>query len=208
MLSVIILRKDIPQVIQLTEENIMRELQTVVGAELMLEDSWLEGVKKVRNTYTCLLEPDCLVSSGYFSSMMGLFKNNIHFKKLAMLSSATAVEQWFNRIFGYNLHKNKRCMLEPVRKMQATSPYPIQVGWVPGAIIRTSALKDILPELEKPTDLKKFSLDVAMKFWNTSRMVYINPIATYCTTQKKAGQAMKCDPQIPKGPISVFQESK
>lgn len=217
MLSVIIPRTDIPKVVQLTEENMMRELKSIIGAELMLEDSWLAGLSKVRNDYVCLVEPDCLVSSGYFESMLGLFKKNPYFRKLAMMSASTGIVHWGDRIFGYCPDKVEseptkedkittiRSTMRPQRQPHSKSPYPVQMGFVPGAIVRTAALRDVVKNLKFDGNLQKFSSDMSFKLWDTGRMVYINPNATYVTTEKYVGEDSLFEPRLSNKYASVFE---
>mgnify|MGYP003450299095 FL=1 len=103
MLSVVILDDGEPNVIKLTYENLHKETKQIQDSELIVAKDWFDALSVIKNKYVCLVEPDCLVSSGYFSSQMGLFKKNPYMRKLAMLSSATGVNNWANRVYGYKL---------------------------------------------------------------------------------------------------------
>lgn len=191
MLSVVIVDSHEPNVIKLTYENLWREIKNIPDAELLVTDDWVGALEKIKNTYICFVEADCLVSSGYFESQTGLFKKNSHFRRLAMLSSATAVNDWHNRFFGYELGNDYSDGVIPNTKKKANVPQAVQVGYVPGAIIRVSMLKKLLGNLDISNawwdDLTSLSAKLSIGFWMQSdgNRVHINPNATYCSTDER-----------------------
>lgn len=175
-----------PRVIQLTYENLWRELKDVVGAELVVTEDWLSVVDKVKNNYICFVEADCLVSSGYFASQLGLFEKNRHFRKLAALASATGVNNWANRVYGYSLGNNYSDGIVPNLDKKSSQIYPVQIGYMPGAIVRVAMLKKTLGGLKLDTkDLVQFSTELSLAFWKQGdgNRVHINPNTTYVTTE-------------------------
>lgn len=203
MLSLILLRNAEPTVVQLTMENLQKELQALNGAELLIEDDWLTGVKKARHNLVCLVEADCLVSSGYFSSMMGLFEKNSHYRQLVMLCSAFGVNNWAPKYYGYETDdrwsksvelngsevSTKVSKLVPQVKNKSTEPYAVDFSYVPGAVIRRNALLDITKDtslLSRRTNTVKMSAGICRLFQGTDRHIFINPNTTYVTTQEKA----------------------
>lgn len=212
MLSVVIKRNAEPSVVQLTAENLQKELSSLLGAEILLEDSWSAGVERARNDFVSVVEADCLVNSGYFSSLMGLFKKNPSYRQLAMLSSGVGLNNWGNKIYGYSLElawsdpikiesskvQTSAWVAKPMRTSKSRSPYPVQVGFVPGAVIRRRALLDILSHasgdplaIPHPTSL---SMDVSRLFWESSRHIHVNPSTTYVTTEE-------VDQEAPSDPV-------
>lgn len=189
MITVIIKDNGEPNVIKLTYENIWRELKDIPDAELVVAEHWMDAINP-KNIYTCFLESDCLVSSGYFSSQLGLFKKNPMFRKLSMLSSSAAVNYWHNRFFGYTTGNDYTEAVIPVREKKSRSVYPVRVGYVPGAIMRTSMLIEALKETEaNPTwedDLVFFSTKLSLAFWQQGdgNPVHINPNTTYVSTEE------------------------
>lgn len=198
MLTVVIRRNAEPSVIQLTMENLQKELGPLVGAELFVEEEWKRGVKRAKNDFVCLVEADCLVSSGYFSSLMGLFQKNPRYRQLAMLASAVGVNNWANRVYGYEIDKvwseevdkisTARWAGKPLLKKKSSEPYAVQVGFVPGAVIRRNALLSVLDrtthDLLAIPDLTVMSVDISRRMWDSSRHVHLNPNTTYVTTEK------------------------
>lgn len=222
MLSVIILDNGESNVIQLTYENLYRELKDIEGSELIIAKDWFKPLFSVKNPYFCLVEPDCLVSSGYFSSMMGLIKKDSYLRKMAVFGSATGVNSFGNRFFGYELKSewappakddNKKVSvkvryIEPVRTAKSTVPYPVQMVYIPGAILRSSM---VIPLFEKQAemfpfdDLLRFSSNLSLHFWSNGGRVHINPNMTYVTTENYVNDLGKTD-QPSKEVLDSFQK--
>lgn len=191
MLTVVIPRTDETKVVHLTQENCQRELRTLPGSEILIEDSWWEGARKARNKFICMVEPDCVMSSGYFASMVGLFRKNESYHKLAMMSAAVGLNNFADRVFSYELGQvdfgsNELKLHEwhilPSREKRSTSPYPVQVGFLPGAIVRRSSLMTALDDVKPSRDVVEFSTRLSFYFWDTNRRVSVNPNATYVST--------------------------
>lgn len=197
MLSVILPRSAEPTVIQMTQEQLQKELQEVNGSELLVTDSWGEGIAKCRTDFICLVEADCLVNSGYFGSMMGLFKKNPYYRQLGIMSSATGINNWANKIYGYHLGSNYSDGVMPNKESKSTSPYFLGVAFIPGAIIRMSTLKRVMQDFEYfesyANDLVYFSTMLSLEFLRKGSRISINPNATYVTTEDYVGEDAKFD---------------
>lgn len=212
MLSVVIQDNDEPNVIKLTYDNLYRELKDIEGSEILVEKDWFDAVPKVTNKYVCFVESDCLVNSGYFSSMMGLFKKNSYFRKLAMLSSSVGVNEWGNRFYGYSLGNSYSDGVIPNKMKKSNEVYPVQIGYVPGAIIRVSMLKKTLPGLELNNtwvnDLVFLSSQLSLAFWRQGdgNRVHINPNTTYVTTEFYVNDISKFDPNAENKLVDMFRK--
>lgn len=185
MLSVIIKDDGEANVTKLTYENLWRELKGMPDVELIVAKDWLGALDKVENKYVCFVESDCLVSSGYFSSQLGLFKKNPDFRRLAMLSSAVAVNNWAVKFYGYSAGQG---YVEPTKNKKSRYVYPVQVGYVPGAIINVLMLREILSDIQQVRydDLIELSTIISFGFWRKGdgHRVHINPNTTYVTTEE------------------------
>lgn len=199
MLSIILPRWAEPKVIHLTQENLQRELNQVVGSELLVTDDWGEGIAKCRTEFISLVEPDCLVNSGYFSSLTGLFKKNKQFRQLGAMGSSVGVTSWHNRIFGYDLGAKASDGVMPVREKKSIKPYNQGVIYIPGAVLRVSTLKRILKDndsvMNYTQDLVYFSTKLSLEMWRHKCYVSINPNTTYVTTEDYVGDRGKFDPE-------------
>lgn len=201
MITVVIKYDGEDSVVELTYKNLWKELKHMPDADILVSQNWFDSLGKVKTKYVCFVEADCLVSSGYFDSQMGLFKKNPYFRKLAMLSSSTGVNDWGNKFYGYKLASGKvdeikgrlvfqNHWIEPVKMNKSKSVYPIQVGFVPGSIMRMTMLLQALqsnPNLPNLiNDLVYFSSELSFMFWKQGdgNRVHINPNATYVTTEE------------------------
>jgi len=199
MLSVIILEGDEPNVIKLTYENLFKEIKQIPDGELIVAKSWFDAIPVIKNKYVCLVESDCLISSGYFSSQMGLFKKNPYMRKLAMLSSAVGVNNWANRVYGYKLGENYVEGIIPVIEKTSSAVHPVQIGFVPGSVIRVEMLKRALETVKVPAhvqdNLVRLSTDISLAFWNQGdgNRVHINPNTTYVTTEDYVNEIYKTE---------------
>lgn len=183
MITVVIPQTSEPNVEKLTEENMKREGYPP-GSRVVVAKSWLKGLEKCETDFICFVEPDALVNSGYFTSMIGLFQQKAKFKRLAMMASSTSVIYWPRKFYGYSYEDGK---LDIVKKAHSNEPYPVRVGFFPGAIIRTASLRRILEDIDvsiEPFDLQQLSLSICMAFWKTNYWVYINPNSTYVTSEE------------------------
>lgn len=199
MLTCIIKNSGEEKVIELTYENLWKELKDIPDAKLMVSDHWFSDLDQVKTTYVCFVEPDCLVNSGYFSSQLGLFKKNPYFRKLAMLSTATGVNNWGNRFYGYSIGNNYADGVIPNREKKSSGVYPVQIGYVPGSVIRMTMLKQALQaENASPSwdqDLVFLSTKLSLAFWRQGdgNRVHINPNTTYVTTEDYVNDIGKFD---------------
>lgn len=227
MISVIIRRTDEPKVIQMTQADLVRQLSSINGSEILLEDSWSEGLKKVRTPYVSLVEPDCVFSSSYYASNYGLikkahekgapYKGGGGYQKLAMLSSCLGIKDFGNRVYNYELDKVREGEVSGVQMkgwhICATKTklnmklYSVQVGFVPGAVIRMSAIKDIIEdELWDGNDLVKLSTALSFYLWNTGRVVQLNPNTTYVSSDGNLEKPPLFETHIPDKVRNLFQK--
>lgn len=199
MLSVIILEGDEPNVIKLTYENLFKEIKSIPEAELIVAKDWFDAMDVAHNKLVCFVESDCLVSSGYFASQIGLFNKSSHMRKLAMMSSAVGVNNWANRVYGYKLGDNYVDGIIPVKEKVSTGIHPVQMGFLPGSIVRPNMLKKALETLNisnhKGMDLVHLSCAISLEFWKQGdgNRVHINPNTTYVTTEDYVGDILPID---------------
>jgi hypothetical protein len=189
MITVVIKNNDEPNVIQLTYENLWKELKDINGSEMFIEKHWVDAVKKVKNKFICFVESDCLVSEGYFSKLLDVFDGNPHYQKLSMVSASVGVNAWDNKFYGYSLGNNYTNRIVPNTKRKNSSHYAVQVGYVPGSVMRTFSLKDVLDKnkFAKKTEdnLVDFSVKLSLGFWNREDCrIQINTKPTYITTEE------------------------
>jgi len=232
MITVVIKRTDEPKVIQMTQEDLVRQLGSISGAEIILEDTWGEGLKKVRTPYVSLVEADCVFSANYYSSNYGLMKKlqprvsdpslttaehgGGGDMKLAMITSCLGIRDFGNRIYSYRLDKVeqgndelalKSWHIQPDRDKHTMELYQVQVGFVPGAVIRMSAIKDIIEdELWYGGDLIKLSTALSFYLWNTGRRIRVNPNTTYVSSDMNLESPPLFEVKVPDRVGNIFQQ--
>lgn len=189
MITVVIRDNGERNVVQLTYENLYKELKDIEGSDLIVSEDWFNTMPRIKNKYVCFVEADCLVSSGYFSSQLGLFKKNPYFRKLAMLSSAVGVNEWGNKFYGYMMGQKYDDEVQPIRIKKSNTVYPIQIGYFPGSIVRVNmlarAMETLKPNSSWQDDLVFLSTKFSLAFWSQGdgNRVHINPNTTYVTTE-------------------------
>lgn len=225
MLTVVIKRSEEPKVIQLTVENVVRELGGIVGAEMLLEDNWIDGLRKVRTPYVCLVEADCTLSSSYMTSNFGLMQKTHGsgayrgggYMKLAMIASCLGVNKFDNRVYNYRVEKvlenNHNAQVygyhpRPFRDKRDMKVYEVQIGFVPGAIMRVASIRETFGALEPISwdepNLVKLSTEVSYYLWNTGRRIQVNPNTTYVSTYSHLENPMLFKTDIPDRVANIF----
>lgn len=207
MLSVIIKNDGEDSVVQLTYENLWHELKDIPGAELLVSEDWFDYLPKIKNNYVCFVESDCLVSKDYFIRQLKEFRTNPG-RKLSMLTAQTAVSTWGNYFYGYYVDNISSSNVIPSHQRKSSASYPVEIGFMPGAIIRLSMLKDILESLQVKhswsQDLVFLSSELSLAFWRqgadglikkvqNGNPVYVNPNVTYVTTESYVNDIGKFD---------------
>lgn len=206
MLTVIIRNNGEDNVVRLTYENLWHELKDIPGAELLVSESWFDYLPKIKNSYVCFVEADCLVSEKYFVKQLKEFRTNPG-RKISMLTAKTAVSNWDNCFYGYRVNTGISQDIIPANK-KSSSAYAIQVGYFPGAIVRLSMFKEAFKKLHLNdswiNDLVFLSAELSGAFWRqgadgvekkvqNGNPVYINPGVTYVTTESYVNDVGKFD---------------
>lgn len=209
MISVVILDNGEHNVVQLTFENLYKELKDIYGSELLIKDKWF-NLENIKNRYVCFVEADCLVESGYFEAMLEKFKEKGYSRNMAMMSSSTSVNYWNNKIYGY--HLGELDGIVPNRQPKSRVPFTVEVAYIPGAIIRVSMLKTILKDFNHQTnDLVYLSSELSMAFWKKSAesqgkgyRIYLNPRISYLTTEGYVNDLGKFNPNLTDNVMNLF----
>lgn len=213
MVSVIIKSCGEPSVTQFTFEHLYKELKDITGSELLIKDEW--NILDIKNRFVCFVESDCLVSEGYFRKQIEAF--NLLSPRVVILTSSTAVKYWDNKIYGYALSAEYGSSVLPNRKQKTSRPYPVQIGYIPGAIMRTSSLKRLFLPQDTDKDLVYYSSQISLHAWDRGitvdakhpdgqlgTQVYINPQSTYVTTEDYVNDMGKFDQAVEGQLMTLF----
>lgn len=212
MVSVIIRDSGESNVTQYTFEKLYTELKDIPGSELLIK-GW--DVKDIKNKYVCFVEADCLVSEGYFKKQLEVFSKLS--PRVIMLSSATAVKYWDNRIYGYYLSFD---WVLPQRLPKSNIPYPVQIAYIPGTIIRTSSLKKLSKGAFGSLDnLIHYSSKISLTSWQNGltfddkhpdgqlgSQININPNVVYATTEDYVNDLISYDEPLQDKVSKLFEK--
>jgi hypothetical protein len=87
-----------------------------------------------------------------------------------------------HKIYGYMLSlEGSKPSILPSRFKSSSDPYIVQIAYVPGAILRKSALKDTLRFKDPLTDSIRLSLDL----WLSGHMIQLNPESSYISQSER-----------------------
>lgn len=147
-------------------------------AELIRADSWQEGLDKSKGQYVCFLEGRFALSDDYFHNLLDVFLDQPSFRKMAMVTPSLAKVHWNDkRIYGYSVQQN--LTVSPTSNRNSSSTYSIEIGYIPGAIIRKAVLTE-LPMFFGDNPLSD-SIYLSLRFWNSGQRCLLNPRVTYFT---------------------------
>jgi hypothetical protein len=164
--------------------------------EVITTPTWNEGLAIAKGDYVCFLERESTVSDNYFHDLLDTFLEQPSFRKLAFVSPSINKPSWLSikRIFGYKIEQST---IVPNFLKGSIFPYSIQVGYLPGAIIRKSVINKIdLDDLEK--DPVMGSVRMSLKFWSTGQRCLIDPRAVYTTFKTPIEMAIIIKDGLPK----------
>lgn len=161
-----------------------------IESEVIIAD-WHKGFPKASGQFIYFLEKDSDYRGGLF--IRGLLNMVIKssFRKLAMVSPAVEELARDRTVWGYKCDDG----VSVVTRQPGDSIYPVQVGYIPGSIIRTSALEANPFDLNGP--MLQNSVEFSVKLWSKGLRVHLDPRMIY--------QVDKMDSQIFKK-VSVSKE--
>lgn len=210
MITVIIKNSQEPTVIEMTQEDVTRQLSNISGAEIMIEDTWTQGLRKVRTPMVCLVEADCVFSAGYLASNFNLMNKHVTkggkgggYNRLALIGSCLGIKKFDNRIYHYSLQQVednniKYYQVRPYTVKPSTTLYEAQVAFIPGAVMRMHSIKDSIDTLPwDSNNLIEMSTAVSFHLWSTGRRLQINPNTTYVSGDDNLENPPYFAPNVP-----------
>lgn len=153
----------------------------------LINESWSIGAAQAAGEFVCFLENDCVLSEDYFYNLLHSFTDKRAYRKLAMVVPALAVNSWERYVYGYLLGPRE---ITPVARPSSSEPYTVQIGYVPGAIIRRSALGVRFPLPEAGV---RESAKLSAHFWTNGNYVLLDPRVSYVTTNLEAADDLEQD---------------
>lgn len=164
--------------------------------EIISTPGWNEGIKYASGEFVCLVESGSEISDGYFWDNLRIFTSQPSFRKLAMVSPEIAHKEWETTIFGYLLSTDgTKPSVLPSHVRSSSQPYAIQIGYIPGSIIRrVVAEHTILGD-----DMLFDSIRLSLSLWAAGSRCFINPDTTYIdSSERKIQFPTSYDGELPK----------
>lgn len=165
------------------KDTIERQL---VGVEYeLIIDKWDKGLADSNGQFVCFLEKESDFAPGHF--VRGILNMLIKpgYRKLAMVASAIYDGDTGTDMYGASFIPDSPITTHD--KPSSTEPYPVQIGFIPGAIIRRSAL-----DKHKP-DLKKYNMSESIIFsvglWKDGQRIHLDPHMIYMPSKFKPSVA-------------------
>lgn len=159
-----------------TELLCKRELKTLEH-EIIHAPSWREGLLLSKGEFVCFIEPDSDISENYFEINLKIFTSQPLYRKLAMVASAVEIVASEHKLYGYLLSlEGSLPSLMPSRIKSSQEPYSVQIAYIPGAIIRRSALDNVDLIMDDPIAT---SVKLSVDFWLHGTRLCLNPNTTY-----------------------------
>lgn len=141
--------------------------------EVIGSDSWQQGLRSARGDYISFIDPNCELDPNIFRSNLKLFTDDGYYRKLSMIAVPIQIPTK-DIVYGYRLDDANYII--PVQTRLSSQPYDIQVGYIPGALIRRNVLDDVHIDLETIVD---DSVKLSFDLWSSGKRVMINPTVTY-----------------------------
>lgn len=161
---------------KLTELLCLKELRGLEH-EIIHAPTWRLGLEAAKGEFVCFVEPECDVSQDYFAKNLDIFTSQPLYRKLALVASAVDVAESHHKLYGYLLSlEGSLPSLIPSRIQSSNEPYNVQVAYIPGAIIRRSALDNVELVVDDPIAA---SIRLSVDFWLKGTRLCINPNTLY-----------------------------
>lgn len=143
--------------------------------EIITAPTWNDGLDVAAGEYVCFVEPEAHFSDNFFHDLLDVFLEQPSFRKLAFVAPSGSKPSWMStkRVYGYKITDST---IVPSFAKSSIAPYSIQIGYLPGAIIRKSILGN-LDDVQK--DPIMGSVRMCLKFWANGLRCLIDPRAVY-----------------------------
>ena len=147
--------------------------------EIIIAPDWQSGYMIAAGEFISFLEKDCVLSDDYFKSLLKGFNDKANYRKLAMICPAIGANSYTKKVYGYITTPTS---IMPSFVKSSSNEYLIQVGYIPGAIIRRSALDNLIMQMDDVVDA---SANISIYLWNTGKRIVVNPNVLYISKEKQ-----------------------
>lgn len=165
-----------------TDETLGKVIDSeLVGVEheFIVVKQWDHGLEKATGKFVCFMEHNADFRGGMF--IRGLLDILIKpgYSKLAMISPAVEELETGRMIFSYSIDPSGQT-LETHTEPKSLEPYMARVGYIPGAIIRKSALEGWWGQMRSARAWPlQLSADFSTHLWNHGLRLHVDPKMVY-----------------------------
>lgn len=140
--------------------------------EVVIQKDIQKAIEEARGRFILFLEEDSAFKKGELAESMNMFLDNQSYRKLAMITSAIDFDE-FKAPVRYSADDGKLA----IAPVSGDARYPVQIGYLYGSIIRTSAIKNLTLSRRKGTVYR--SVQLSDFFWSTGLRIEMNPLSVY-----------------------------
>lgn len=160
----------VPKLQKAQWERIEKEFK-FVDYELIIQKDPSKALELASGRFILFLEEDSAFKEGELSRSLDIFRFNESYRKLAMVSSAVDFDG-----IPYNVGFTYEDGVE-LTTVSGDDQHPVSVGYIYGAIMRTTALKKAVLSYKK--DALYRSIQLSDYFWANGLRIEINPRSVY-----------------------------
>lgn len=145
--------------------------------------------KDAKSEFITFVPPGHQVSDGYFNELLSVFSDRPLFRKLSMVSPSIDIKGE-SPVFGWLVSPTS---IMPSRIRSSSEPYAVQIGYLPGAIIKKTALERLQPNFST-ADLDN-SINISLELWDSGLRCFIHPKVAI-EGERRLGLPIKYQPQV------------
>lgn len=143
-----------------------------VEYEIIIQKDIQRAINEAKGRFILFMQEDSAFEKGELAESLNIFLDNSSYRKLAMVASGVDFDS-LKETVRFSADDGK-LSYSPV---SGDSRYPVQIGYLYGSIIRTSAIKNIV--LAKRKDAIYRSVQLSDFFWSTGLRIEMNPLSVY-----------------------------
>jgi hypothetical protein len=129
--------------------------------------------KDAESEFISFVPPGRTISDGYFNELLSVFADRPLFRKLSMVSPSIDIAGE-SPVYGWLVSPTS---IMPSRIRSSTEPYAVQIGYLPGAIIKKTALERLQPKFTM-ADLDN-SINLSLELWDSGLRCFIHPKVSF-----------------------------
>lgn len=157
-----------------------------------------ESWKDAKTEYISFVPPGKQFTEQYFDQLLSVFSDKPLFRKLSMVSPSVEIKDE-SSVYGWLVSPTS---VLPSRIKSSTEPYAIQIGFLPGAIIKKTALERLQPQFTS-ADLNN-SINISLCLWDSGLRCYIHPRVTI-EGERRHGLPINYQPEVDERVRKIWQ---